>query len=87
MIGPARSTRSLSGLRSISSRPVFIVVLTPSMPTTEEMLATAGSCSSASTSASCRRCMAANEMSCGATVVAWISPVSCTGKKPLGMTM
>ena len=51
MIGPTRSTRSLSGLRLISSRPVFIVVFTPSMPTTEDTEATAGSLSSASTSA------------------------------------
>ena len=30
--------------------------------------------------------MAANEIDCGASVMPWITPVSCTGKKPLGTT-
>ncbi|MCY1444929.1 hypothetical protein D9M71_614220 [compost metagenome] len=31
--------------------------------------------------------MAANEVDCGASEIPWITPVSCTGKKPLGTTM
>ena len=29
--------------------------------------------------------MASKEMLCGASVMAWITPVSCDGKNPLGM--
>ena len=29
--------------------------------------------------------MPSNEMLWGPSVMAWIAPVSCTGKKPLGM--
>ena len=28
--------------------------------------------------------MAANDTDCGASVITWIAPVSCTGKKPFG---
>ena len=28
-----------------------------------------------------------NEIDCGASEMPWMSPVSCTGKKPLGMMM
>ncbi|KWV86428.1 hypothetical protein PFLmoz3_03861 [Pseudomonas fluorescens] len=30
--------------------------------------------------------MAAKEIDCGASEIPWITPVSCTGKKPLGTT-
>ena len=32
-----------------------------------------------------RRAMSAYDTDCGASVMAWMRPVSCTGKKPLGM--
>ncbi|CAM3583376.1 hypothetical protein DETS111669_16960 [Delftia tsuruhatensis] len=72
------------GLRSISSRPVFSVVLLPSTPMKDEMLCTAGSLSSSSARACWRSAMAANEMDWSASVVAWMVPVSWSGKKPLG---
>ena len=31
--------------------------------------------------------MAAKEIDCGASEMPWMRPVSCTGKKPLGMTI
>ena len=31
--------------------------------------------------------MPSKEMDCDACEMPWITPVSCTGKKPLGMTM
>ena len=34
--------------------------------------------------ARCRSAIAANDTDCGASLIAWIAPVSCTGKKPLG---
>ncbi|CFN16862.1 Uncharacterised protein [Bordetella pertussis] len=68
-------------------RPLFSVGLLPSTPMNEDTAATSGSCTMMR-AASCWRCdMAANEMVCGACVMAWISPLSCCGKKPLGTTM
>ena len=40
----------------------------------------------AATSAFWRLAMASKEIDCGASVTAWIRPVSCTGKKPFGIT-
>ena len=34
-----------------------------------------------------RSAMAANDTDLGASVMPWMTPVSCTGKKPLGTTM
>ena len=31
--------------------------------------------------------MAGNDIDCAASEMPWMTPVSCTGKKPLGMTM
>ena len=41
----------------------------------------------AAANACCRSAIAANETEGEATEIPWISPVSCTGKKPFGMTM
>ena len=38
-------------------------------------------------SACCRSAIAGKEMVCGASEMPRITPVSCTGKKPLGTTM
>ncbi len=67
-------------------RPLLSVVLVPSTPMKEDRLSTSGSFRIAAASACWRSAMAAKETDCGASVIAWISPVSCTGKKPLGMT-
>ena len=68
-------------------RPALSVALLPSTPMNEDTACTSGS-SSASRAAACwRSAMAVNEMDCGACVMAWIRPVSCCGKKPLGIRM
>ena len=66
-------------------RPEFGVGLVPSTPTKELRLSTSGSSRMASASAFCRLAMA-SEIDCGASVTAWIRPLSCTGKKPFGIT-
>ena len=68
-------------------RPALRVALLPSTPMNDDTACTSGS-SSASRAAACwRSAMAEKEIDCGACVMAWISPVSCCGKKPLGTTM
>ena len=66
-------------------RPLLSVVLVPSMPMKEERLSTAGSFRITWARACCRSAMAGKEMVCGASEMPRITPVSCTGKKPLGM--
>ena len=65
-------------------RPLLSVVLVPSTPMNDERLSTAGSCRITSASACCRSAIAANETFCGASEMPRITPVSCTGKNPLG---
>ncbi len=67
-------------------RPLFCVVLTPSTPMNEERLSTAGSFRITLASACCFSAIAGNEMFCDASEIPWITPVSCTGKKPFGTT-
>src|SRR5262249_39405098 len=74
-------------LRLIRMRPLFNVVLEPSTPMNEDRLSTAGSSSIARASARCRSAIAENEMDCGASDTPWMTPVSCSGKKPFGTTM
>ncbi len=83
----AETLRTSSGLRVIWMRPELSVVLVPSTPMKEEMLSTAGSASTTSTSFCCNAAMAGKLTVCGASLMPRITPVSCTGKKPLGMTM
>ena len=52
----------------------------------DDRLSTAGSRRITSASACWRSAMAGNETVCGASEIPWITPVSCTGKKPLGTT-
>ncbi|MNL27816.1 hypothetical protein D3C87_1494330 [compost metagenome] len=80
-------SRSALGLRLISMRPALSVVFVPSTPMNDETLATAGSCMITFCTASCLRPIAANEVVCEASVMAWITPVSCTGKKPFGTSI
>ena len=68
-------------------RPLFSVVLMPSTPMNDDRLSTAGSSSTTRASACWRSAIAANEIDCGASEMPWITPVSCTGKKPLGTKM
>ena len=68
-------------------RPLLSVALVPSTPMNEDRLATAGSSRMTSARACWRCAMAAKEMDCGASEMPWITPVSCTGKKPLGTAM
>jgi len=81
----ALASRSSFGLRRISMRPLLSVVLVPSTPMKEDRFSTAGSSSTIPARVCWRSDMAVKEMSWGASEIAWIRPVSCTGKKPLGM--
>ena len=70
-------------------RPLLSVVFVPSMPMNDDRLSTAGSlqdhlgqaAAAAATMAVETKCV------CGASDTPRITPVSCTGKKPLGTTM
>ncbi len=68
-------------------RPLFKVVLAPSAPMKEERLSTAGSRRITRASSCCFDAMAVNEIVSAACEIPWMTPVSCTGKKPLGMAM
>ncbi len=81
------SLRSSRAFRLIWMRPLFGVVLVPSTPMNDDRLSTSLSLRMAAASACCRSDMAANEMLSGASEMPMITPVSCTGKKPLGTTM
>ena len=50
----------------------------------DDRLATSWSFRITRASACCKSCMARNETLCGASEIPRITPVSCTGKKPLG---
>ena len=76
--------RSASGLRLMRIRPLFNVVLMPSTPMKDVRLSTAGSWRMTSASACCRAAIAVKEMFSLASEMPWITPVSCTGKNPLG---
>ena len=83
MISVAEARRADRGLRFTSIRPELSVVLEPSTPMNDARLSTSGSFRIASARAVCRRAIAPYEVDCGASVITWIRPVSCTGKKPL----
>lgn len=68
-------------------RPALSVALLPSTPMKDDTAATSGSFSALLAAACWRSAMAVKEIDCGAWVMAWIRPVSCCGKKPLGITM
>jgi hypothetical protein len=85
MTSLALRRRSSRGLRLIWMRPLLRVVLVPSMPMKEERLATAGSFRITRARDCCAWAMASKETDWGASDMPRITPVSCTGKKPLGM--
>ena len=73
-----------SGLRLIWMRPLLSVVLVPSIPMNDDRLSTAGSFRITVASACCRCAMPSNEIVLRRSEMPRITPVSCTGKKPLG---
>ncbi len=84
MIAWAPWSRSACGLSSISRRPVLRVGLVPSTPMKDDSEATSSSSRIAVASACWRSAMAWNDTCAGASLMPWISPASCEGKKPLG---
>ena len=81
------SERALKSLSTMRKRPLFRVVLVPSMPTYEVSETTSGSSRIASAIAACRCAIAVYDTELSATLMAWITPTSCTGNRPFGMTM
>ena len=84
MISVAVRVRRSCGASVMSMRPLLRVALLPSTPMNDERPVTSGSASIARAAACCRSTIASNETDCGASVMAWMAPVSCTGKKPFG---
>ena len=68
-------------------RPLLSVVLVPSMPMKDDRLSTAGSLQNHLGERLLPLRHAGNETVCGASEMPRITPVSCTGKKPLGTMM
>ncbi len=82
-----RSARSSRGFRLITSRPALGVAFSVLTPITETTPATLGSLRIAASTCCWRRCISAKETSVPASVTAVIRPVSCNGRKPLGIAM
>ncbi len=82
----ALSLRSSRGFRLIWMRPLFRVVLVPSTPMKDERLTTSGSCRMTFATSCCFCAKLVKDDVCGASEMPRITPVSCTGKKPLGTT-
>ena len=78
--------RAASGFKLIWIRPLFRVVFVPSTPMNEERLSTAGSARITAASCCCSRAISGKDTLWSASETPWISPVSWTGKKPLGTT-
>ena len=86
MISAAVSLRWSRAFRLISIRPLFSVMLVPSTPMNDVRLSTFGSFRISAASCCWRSAIAPYEIDCGACVIAWITPVSCDGKKPFGIS-
>jgi hypothetical protein len=87
MISSALACRWLCGFSVMKKRPVFSPGEPPLGPTDEAKLAMSGSLAMTAASACCFSIMPANEMSCAASEMPVIRPVSCCGKKPLGIAI
>ncbi len=85
MISCAEASRSANGFSWMNIRAVFSDELPPVEPTKPTTPETAGSRWMMAESWVCRSAMAVKEMSCRASPWAKMKPVSCSGKKPLGM--
>ena len=81
----ALSLRWSSGFRLIDMRPLLVVVFVPSAPINDERLSTAGSSRITFASSCCFTAMAFELIVAGACDMPWMTPVSCTGKKPFGI--
>ena len=86
MISLTSAFRCERGLSVIETRPLLLVGFTPSAPIDEATEATSGSDRIVSSTVRCRFVSRANEASGCATETPTMSPVSCKGKKPFGMT-
>ena len=62
-------------------------MLLPSTPMNELTLTTSGSFRIAAASSRWCWAIASYDVVCAATEMPWITPVSCTGKKPFGTTI
>ena len=83
----ALRSRWSSGFKLIDSLPLLVVVFVPSAPMNDDRLSTAGSAKITSASSCCFSAIAFDPIVCGACEIPWITPVSCTGKNPLGISM
>ena len=79
--------RSERGFRLMKSRPVLTLPPPPPPPTAAETDDTDGSSCTIFATRSCSTVIAAKEMSSDASVLAWIWPMSSSGKKPLGIAI
>ena len=81
----AVAERSSTGLRLISMRPLLSVVLVPSTPMKDDRLTDVRVLEHrGGQRLPGARAMAPKEIDCGASVIAWMRPVSWTGKNPSG---
>ncbi len=87
MIWVALALRTPRSFRLIAMRPLLTVVFVPSAPMNDDRLSTAGSSRMTFASSCCFCAMALKPMVGLAWEMAWMTPVSWTGKKPLGIRM
>ncbi len=87
MIASTRALRALRGFKVMASRPALGVALSGLTPITDTTPVTSASVRMMASTSFWRRCISLNETSVPASVTAVIRPVSCNGRKPLGMTM
>ena len=85
MICWAEASRSPNGFSWMNMRAVFSAELPPVEPTKPTTPDTPGSLLDDRRELVWRSAMAAKEMSCRASAWPKMKPVSCSGKKPLGM--
>ncbi len=87
MIWNASAVRSSRGLRVMNMRPEFCAEAPTPAPMPPATFTTSGSDCTTASNCSCSFAISAKETSCGASEVPNRVPVSCWGKKPLGMAM
>jgi hypothetical protein len=71
----------------MSIRPLLSVWLLPSTPMNEEQARHVRLGEDYPGGRLLALAIAANDTDCGASLMAWIAPVSCTGKNPFGTAM
>ena len=70
----------------MNMRPLLTVELPEAAPMNDPSVSTAGSASTTLATLFCSADIASKEMSCAASVIPIINPVSCCGKNPFGTT-